>query len=56
MELLAHIWGTDESLEGMQAFLDKRKPQFMKFREKNKEALDTYLDDLANNRNQAPHA
>jgi dihydroxynaphthoic acid synthetase len=52
MELLANIWGTEESLEGMQAFLDKRKPQFMKFRQQNKAALDTYLDDLANDRNQ----
>jgi dihydroxynaphthoic acid synthetase len=52
MELLAHIWGTPESIEGMQAFLDKRKPQFMKFRQQNKAALDTYMDDLANDRNQ----
>jgi len=52
MELLAHIWGTPESIEGMQAFLDKRKPQFMKFRKQNKAALDTYMDDLANDRNQ----
>jgi dihydroxynaphthoic acid synthetase len=53
MELLANIWGTEDSLEGMQAFLDKRKPQFMKFREQNKAALTTYLDDLANDRNQS---
>ena len=52
MELLAHIWGTPESIEGMQAFLDKRKPQFMKFRQQNKAALDTYMDDLANDRHQ----
>ena len=25
MELLANIWGTPESIEGMNAFLDKRK-------------------------------
>jgi len=56
MELLANIWGTEESLEGMQAFLDKRKPQFMKFREQNKVALNTYLDDLAHDRNQSPRA
>ncbi len=28
MELLSSIWGTEEALEGMQAFLDKRKPQY----------------------------
>ena len=52
MELLAYIWGSPEGLEGMQAFLDKRKPDFMQFRHANKKALDTYLDDLANDRNQ----
>jgi naphthoate synthase len=52
MELLAHIWGSEESLEGMQAFLDKRKPNFMKFRERNKAALDQYMDDFRNDRNQ----
>ena len=54
MELLAHVWGTEESLEGMQAFLDKRKPDFKKFRARNKAALDTYLDDFRNDRNEAP--
>jgi dihydroxynaphthoic acid synthetase len=55
MELLANIWGTEESLEGMNAFLEKRKPNFMAFRERNKVALNTYLDDLANDRNQRGH-
>ena len=54
MELLANIWGTEESLEGMQAFLDKRKPDFNKFRRRNKDALDTYVDDCRNDRNEAP--
>jgi dihydroxynaphthoic acid synthetase len=53
MELLAEIWGSEESLEGMQAFLDKRKPDFQKFRLRNKEAVDRYLADLAADRNQA---
>ena len=30
MELLAEIWGSDESLEGMNAFLNKRKPNWIK--------------------------
>ena len=54
MELLANIWGTEESLEGMQAFLDKRKADFNKFRRRNKEALDKYVDDCRHDRNEAP--
>ena len=54
MELLANIWGTEESLEGMQAFLDKRKADFNKFRRRNKDALDKYVDDCRHDRNEAP--
>ena len=54
MELLAEIWGSDESLEGMNAFLEKRKPDFQKYRQARKEKVDTYLDDLANDANKAP--
>ena len=54
MELLANIWGTEESLEGMQAFLDKRKPDFQKFRLRSKAELDRYLAGLARDENQAP--
>ena len=53
MELLAEIWGSEESLEGMTAFLEKRKPDFHQFRLARKEQVDTYLDDLANDRNQS---
>ncbi len=54
MELLAEIWGSEESLEGMNAFLEKRKPDFHQYRLRRKDAVDTYLDDLANDRNQRP--
>ena len=53
MELLANIWGTEESLEGMNAFLEKRPADFHQFRERNKAALDTYLDDYSSGRNQS---
>jgi dihydroxynaphthoic acid synthetase len=54
MELLAQIWGSEESLEGMNAFLEKRKADFRKFRLRNKDIVETYLDDIAAGRNQAP--
>lgn len=43
MELLAHVWGSDEANEGMQAFLDKRPPNYGQFRERNKQVVDEYL-------------
>jgi len=54
MELLANIWGTEESLEGMRAFLERRKPDFQKFRLRSKEEIDRYLAGLDRNENQAP--
>ncbi|MEQ8194920.1 MAG: enoyl-CoA hydratase-related protein [Rhodospirillales bacterium] len=54
MELLAHVWGSEESLEGMNAFLEKRKPDFQKFRQRNKEELDRYLDGIENDENKPP--
>ena len=53
MELLAEIWGSEESLEGMNAFLEKRRPDFHQYRLARKLKVDTYLDDLANDRNQS---
>ena len=52
MELLNNIWGTEESLEGMQAFLEKRRPDFNQFRLRNKAAVDSYLEGLARGANQ----
>ncbi len=53
MELLANIWGTEESLEGMNAFLEKRPADFHQFRERNKAELDTYMDHFNEGRNQS---
>jgi len=43
MELLAHVWGSEESLEGMNAFLEDRKPDFRKFRMRSKREMERYL-------------
>lgn len=43
MELLAHVWGSEESIEGMRAFVEKRKPDYRKFRMRNKKMVDEYL-------------
>lgn len=53
MELLANIWGTEESLEGMNAFLEKRPADFHQFRERNKAELDTYMDHFNEGTNQS---
>jgi len=54
MELLAHVWGSEESLEGMNAFLEGRKPDFQKFRLRNKRELEAYLDGCAKDLNAPP--
>jgi enoyl-CoA hydratase/carnithine racemase len=53
MELLANIWGTEEALEGMNAFLEKRPADFHQFRERNKGELDTYMGNFNEGRNQS---
>jgi naphthoate synthase len=54
MELLAYVWGSEESLEGMNAFLEDRKPDFQKFRLQNKAALADYMDGFHKNLNAPP--
>jgi len=53
MELLAEIWGSEESIEGMRAFLEKRKPDFNQFRMRNKKMVEDYLAGLAADENRA---
>ncbi len=53
MELLANIWGTEESMEGMRAFLEKRPADFHQFRVRSKMALDDYISDFEAGRNQS---
>ena len=55
MELLAHVWGTEESIEGMNAFLEGRKPDFQKFRLRNKHELEKYVDGCARDLNTPPY-
>ena len=54
MELLAHVWGSEEAAEGMNAFLQKRKPNFQKFRMRDKKMLAEYLDGNARDLNAPP--
>jgi hypothetical protein len=54
MELLAHVWGSDEAKEGMNAFLAGRPPNFNKFRQAAKRELEAYVAGLAKNLNEPP--
>ncbi len=54
MELLAHVWGSDEAKEGMNAFLAGRPPNFNRFRQSAKRELDRYLAGLEKNLNEPP--
>ena len=54
MELLAHVWGSEEANEGMSAFLAGRKPDFQKFRMKAKRELEQYDDGCEQDLNAPP--
>ncbi len=54
MELLAHVWGSPEANEGMEAFLAGRKPNFQKFRVQAKKELDKYVDGFERDLNAPP--
>lgn len=54
MELLAHVWGSPEANEGMDAFLAGRKPNFQKFRLQAKKELEKYVDGCERDLNAPP--
>jgi dihydroxynaphthoic acid synthetase len=55
MELLAHVWGSDEANEGMNAFLAGRAPDFQQFRMRDKKELERYMEGYAKDENAPPH-
>ncbi|MGZ9067510.1 MAG: enoyl-CoA hydratase-related protein, partial [Burkholderiales bacterium] len=55
MELLAHVWGSEEAKEGMEAFLAGRPPDFQKFRMRDKKELERYMAGYYKDENAPPH-
>ena len=54
MELLAHVWGSEEAKEGMDAFLAGRQPDFQKFRMRDKQELERYMAGYERDENAPP--
>ena len=54
MELLAHVWGSDEAKEGMDAFLAGATPDFQKFRMRDKKELERYVQGYERDENAPP--
>lgn len=54
MEFLAHARGSEEAVEGLNAFIEDRKPNFQPFRARNKEALEAYLQGMTTGRRRRP--
>jgi naphthoate synthase len=54
MELLAHVWGSDEANEGMNAFLAGRAPDFQQFRLRAKKELEQYVEGFQQDLNAPP--
>jgi len=50
MELLAHTRGSEEAVEGLNAFIEDRKPDFQAFRLREKQAVDEYRKGVSTGR------
>lgn len=53
MEFLAQARDSDEAVEGLNAFIEDRRPDFQSFRMRNKQALDAYLKGVTTGRGRA---
>jgi hypothetical protein len=44
VEMLSAVWGSEESLEGMRAFLEKREPDFSPWRSRPDHSVRTHQE------------
>jgi dihydroxynaphthoic acid synthetase len=54
MEFLAHARGSGEAVEGLNAFIEDRKPDFQSFRMRNKAEVEAYAKGVATGRKRRP--